>query len=79
MGKARRPAAEVAAYLCNVIDGSGGERDWDDFESVPIADALLDDIRRRAAQVGPPDPDMQQLRRLLAETEVIAVSRPEER
>jgi len=73
MSKARRTAAEVAKYLRDFIDGVGGDWDWDDFESVPIADAALDDIRRRAAEAAPPNPDMQRLRQLLAEAEALAV------
>ena len=72
MSKARRTAAEVARYLREFIDGVGGEWDWDDFESVPIADAVLDDIRQRAADAAPPNPDMQRLRQLLAEAEALA-------
>jgi hypothetical protein len=37
MGR-KRTAAEVATYLRDFIDGTGDEWDWDDFESVPIAD-----------------------------------------
>lgn len=72
MSKAGRTAAEVAKYLRDFINGVGGEWDWDDFESVPIADTVLDDIRRRAADAAPPDADMQRLRVLLAEADALA-------
>lgn len=68
----QRSAAEVARYLRGFIEGTGGEYDWDDFESIPIADPVLDGIRRRAAEAGPPKPDMVELRRLLAEAEMLA-------
>ena len=40
-------AAEVRQILVSFLDGSGGEWDWDDFMSVPIADPTLDSIRER--------------------------------
>ena len=69
--KAKLTASEVAAYLRNFLDGRGGEWDWDDFTSVPIADARLDDIRRKAAAVDLPatDEGLVILRQLLAEAE----------
>lgn len=48
--RARTPR-EVAKILRNFIAGSGGEWDWDDFTSSPIADAALDEIRREAGAV----------------------------
>jgi hypothetical protein len=68
----KRTAAEVAEYLRDFIDGTGGDWDWDDFESVPIADPELDRIRREAASAAPPDPDMHKLRGLLRQAEQLA-------
>jgi hypothetical protein len=68
----RRSAAEVVRYLREFIDGTGGEWDWDEFESIPIADPALESIRTRAAQAGPPHPNIQELARLLTEAEDLA-------
>jgi hypothetical protein len=67
-----RTAAEVARYIREFIDGTGGDWDWDDFESVPIRDPHLDRIRREAARAGPPDPDLDRLRDLLRQAEARA-------
>jgi hypothetical protein len=77
--KERRSAAEVAAYLRNFLEGGGGEWDWDDFTSVPIANPKLDAIRRRAAIL---DTDSSedatiQLRQLLSEAESLAAAEGE--
>jgi hypothetical protein len=71
MGR-KRTAAEVATYLRDFIDGTGDEWDWDDFESVPIADPDLDRIRRDAAMARPPNPDLDKLRELLRQTEELS-------
>ena len=67
----KRSAAEVATYLRNFVDGGGGEWDWDDFISVPIADPYLDDVRKRAqaVELPPTDEGMMTFRELLAEVE----------
>jgi hypothetical protein len=67
----KRSADEVADYLRNFIEGLGGEWDWDDFTSVPIADPQLEGIRRRAAAVDLPvtEQGSTTLRGLLAEVE----------
>jgi hypothetical protein len=67
----KRKPSEVASYLRNFINGDGGEWDWDDFTSVPIADPLLESIRRRAAAVELPvtERGAATLRGLLAEVE----------
>lgn len=44
-------AAYVAKSIRDFLEGSGGEWDWDDFTSCPMADPRLDSIRRRAAAV----------------------------
>ena len=71
--KEKRTAFEVVGYLRQFLDGGGGEWDWDDFISVPIADARLDDIRRKAAAVDVPatDEGLMILRQLLAEAEAL--------
>jgi hypothetical protein len=67
-----RTPAEVATYLRDFIEGTGGEWDWDDFEGLRIADPELDRIRREAMAVGPPNANMQRLRELLSEAEKLA-------
>jgi hypothetical protein len=69
---ARRTAADVATYLRDFIEGTGGEMDWDHFESVPIADPELERIRREALAAGPPDADLAKLRDLLRQAEELA-------
>ena len=49
-----RPPEEVALYIREFLDGSGGDWDWDDFTSVPISDPWLDAIRDEADMVGLP-------------------------
>jgi|GEM_PF-1035824 len=72
--KAKLSAAEVARYLRDYIEGTGGEWDWDDFTSVLIADPQLDDIRRKAAEVTAPDIEEAPivLEHLLAKAELLA-------
>ena len=72
--KAKLSASEVATYLRDFIEGSGGDWDWDDFTSVPIANPQLEDIRRRAAAVDLPSTDegLSTLQGLLAEAERLA-------
>ncbi len=59
---------DVARYLSDFLDGSGGEWDWDDFTSLPISDLTLDRIRHEANAVPLPlTPQGEaQLRALLA-------------
>lgn len=64
-----RTPAEVAGFIRDFLDGTGGDWDWDEFESVPISDPSLDSIRRRAAMAGPPNPDVAALRLLVSEAE----------
>ena len=72
---ANRTPADVARYLRDFIDGTGGDWDWDDFESVPITDPVLENIRRQAALVGPgssrADVDFNKLAALLAKVEAL--------
>lgn len=70
----KRSAGEVARYIRDFIEGTGGDWDWDDFECIPIADPVLESIRDRASSVREPmDADgMSTLRALLAEAEELA-------
>ena len=49
-----RSPAEVAKYLSDFLNGTGGDWDWDDFVSIEIADSRLEDIRQRAASLDLP-------------------------
>lgn len=70
-----RTPEEVAKFLRDFLEGTGGEWDWDGFEATPIKDPELDWVRKRAAMAAPPDPDLAVLRELLAETEQIVEQR----
>lgn len=50
----KRTAEEVARYLRSFLEDSGGEWDWEDFTSIPLADPGLESIRQRAASVALP-------------------------
>lgn len=62
----QRTPQEVATLIAGFLDGTD-EWAWDDFESVRIADPFLEDIRRRAVPLGPPNADVGGIRCLLAE------------
>lgn len=47
----KRTADEVARYLRGFLEDTGGDWDWDDFTSIPLADPGLESIRERAARV----------------------------
>lgn len=47
-----RSANEVVGFLRDFLDNSGGQWDWDEFESVPITDPELEDIRMQATTPG---------------------------
>lgn len=66
-------ASEVAVYLREFIEGTGGAWDWDDFISVPIADPQLESVRTKASRINPliDDEGMNKLRLLLFEVEGI--------
>ena len=68
-----RSAAEVADYLRDFIEGTGGDWDWDAFESVPIKDPILEAIRQEAVRAAPPNADLAKLKELLERTEALAV------
>ncbi len=69
-----RSPEEVADFPREFIEGTGGDRDFDDFESIPIADPRLDSIRERASRVTEPmtEEGLATLRALLAEAEALA-------
>ena len=66
-----RTPADVAGFLRDFAEGTGGDWDWDEFECVPITDPRLDAIRRRAIKAGPPHPNLGALRLLAAEADEI--------
>ncbi|MBX3429516.1 MAG: hypothetical protein KF779_08050 [Hyphomonadaceae bacterium] len=74
---AKRTAEEVAQYLRGFLYESGGEWDWDDFTSVPLADPSLESIRQRAASVELPitEQGRRTLVALLGEAEAASASR----
>ena len=43
----------VISYLEKFIAGEDGDRDWDDFSSIPLTDPQLENIRQRACDAGP--------------------------
>jgi hypothetical protein len=49
--KARRTREGVCRTIEQFVDGGGGRWDWDDFTSVPDADALLEEVRRKCVAV----------------------------
>lgn len=77
----QRTADEVARYIRDFIGGTGGDWDWDDFESIPIANAALDSIRERASRIVEPvdEEGTTTLRHLLAEAEALAEKGPKTR
>jgi hypothetical protein len=70
-----RTPDDVIGFMSDLIDGSGGPWDWDEFESVPITDPELDVIRQRAIPAGPPSPDIATLQNLITEVQVLARQR----
>ncbi|HXG80748.1 MAG TPA: hypothetical protein VNJ05_03000 [Sphingomicrobium sp.] len=46
--------SEVESYLQDLLDGRGGDWDWDDFTSIRITDPMLDAIREQAMYVDLP-------------------------
>lgn len=44
-------AQQVEGYLTDFLQGTGGDWDWDDFTSIPIADPTLESVRAEAATV----------------------------
>ena len=69
-----RSADDVAAFLKDAIEGSGGDWDWDEIANVPITNPKLDAIRKLAVLAGPPNPDLGELGRILVEAEAMAAA-----
>ncbi len=46
-----RTREAVCRTIEQFVDGGGGAWDWDDFTSVPDADALLEEVRRKCVAV----------------------------
>ena len=65
-GQDRTPV-QMIGFIQDFIDGTGGDWDWDEFESVKVSDPVLESFRRRAARMGPPAADIEGLRHLVAE------------
>lgn len=76
---AKRSPAEVAAYLRDFLNESGGEWDWDDFTSIPIRDPALEDIRGQAAMLELPltANGRSKLETLLARADTLAAAAPD--
>ena len=66
-----RTPEEVAGFLDDFVDGTGGEWDWDEFESVPINNPTLNALRKRAVILGPPHPDLEGLRSIAEEARAL--------
>lgn len=71
----QRSPDEVARYLRDFLNGTGGPWDWEDFISIPIADPRLEDLRQRASELDLPmtDDETAPLRVLVTEAEMIAL------
>lgn len=70
----QRSAKEVAGFIGDFIEGSGGAWDRDDFISVSIKDPNLEAIRYEASMVGLPvsESGMEELKRIKEKAEVLA-------
>jgi hypothetical protein len=71
-----RSADEVAGFIRDFIEGSGGKWDWDDFISVPIKAPELESVRAEASMVELPisPTGIDELKRLLAKAEALAAT-----
>jgi hypothetical protein len=69
-----RTVAEVAGFIRDFIEGTGGEWDWDDFVSVPITNPELEKIRAEADSVMLPvdDDGFEKLKGLLKRVEAFS-------
>ena len=69
-----RSPADVAGFIRDFIEGTGGEWDWDDFISVPITSPELEPIRAQAAMIELPlnPAGVDELKELLAKAEALA-------
>lgn len=68
--KVRSPE-EVAGFIRDFVEDSGGDWDWDDFISVTIKNPKLEEIRAEASMVELPlsPAGIDELKRLLAKAE----------
>jgi hypothetical protein len=68
-----RSATDVAGFIRDFIEGTGGDWDWDDFTSVTIKDPKLESIRARACYIELPvnSTGLNELKVLLAEAEAL--------
>lgn len=64
----------VARYIRDFIDDTSGEWDWDDFNSIPLADPRLEAIRLAACNVNLPcgDEELAELEALYDEAQGLA-------
>lgn len=62
------------ALSARLIEGTGGDWDWDDSLSITIEDPALESIRERAAWDVPLKHHISHLRQLLAEAEALSPS-----
>ena len=60
---------EVAEYLRDFIEGTGGAWDWDHFEHMRLENPELEAIRKEAVMAGPPNADINKLQDCLARAE----------
>ncbi len=70
----QRTAEEVAGFIRDFIEGTGGAWDWDDFISVSIKDPRLEAIRSEASFVELPvtESGLEELKRLMRKAEALA-------
>lgn len=69
-----RSAEEVAGYIRDFLEGSGGDWDWDDFTSATIKSPALDSIRDEACMIDLPltPAGADELKQLLVKAEALA-------
>ena len=68
MAKQRHDASYVVHTVRALLDGTGGDRDWDVFTSCSLRDPQLDNIRMRALKI-----DLPCGREEIAELELLAL------
>jgi hypothetical protein len=67
---ARRTPGELISLLEDFLDGTD-DRAWDEFESIPLNDSSLEEIRKRAVPMGPPNANEGGLRSIISELKAI--------
>ena len=72
----KRSVSEVADYLRDFINDTGGEWDFDDFISCEIENPALDDLRQQATRLQLPikDDELELWAKLLKEAEALAIN-----